>query len=828
MPLLIALCAFLFTLFLMRPDRVWAQPLPDPALFERLAAPLLLCDVETLTAEKANPAFVRFFGRKPDAAEPLDRLFGTAFPVKEIQEAAARGGDTRALPFRFAPDTPACQAVEISVPVAQGNLALLEIRPAEPLCEAPADAPEGECPQGTSKPERAVPLPKSAERRDRLIDGVCRAVETLLAGGNTPLAGKMDQALEILGLAAGVDRVYVQRNRADAKGRETASRIAVWGGCASVENLDIPPDIVFDKRFADRRAALASGRCVSTLLRDIPAAERKKFTALGIVSLLMAPIMLNETFWGLIGFEDCSRERVWTVGEERILRAAGTLVGASLAHEQAGEAQRLSEERFRDVASATGEVIWELGANERITFVTPRCLEVMGYTPEEMIGLSIDDIGVRPEFVERFRTELHRQISEQGFFRNLEHNMLDKSGNVHQARTSGVPLFNALGEFAGIRATSVDITAEKASARAVREGLEALQRANLELERYATVNRDLAEKALAAAKAKSEFLANIGHEVRTPINVITGMAHLALQTNLDAGQREYIERVHSAGTSLLQIMNAILDFARMESETTEADRHPLRLRGVLADSLKAFAAQADSKGIALTAEVDPELPPLLLGDPARLGQILSNLLHNAVKFTEQGTIHVDCRVEDRRENGLLLGCTIQDSGPGIPAERLPGLFEPFTQVDASTSRRHGGTGVGLALTKKLVETLGGNVSISSVPGEGTRVHFSIFLGYPPEESGWEPASPIVFEAAPSPNAPGAASTAPVSPEAEPREDLRRLEDLLLDDDAEAVQLGKRLRPYLLTLPKGQELLEALASFDFPTALKLLHRDTNPS
>ena len=94
MPLLIALCAFLFTLFLMRPDRVWAQPLPDPALFERLAAPLLLCDVETLTAEKANPAFVRFFGRKPDAAEPLDRLFGTAFPVKEIQEAAARGGDT--------------------------------------------------------------------------------------------------------------------------------------------------------------------------------------------------------------------------------------------------------------------------------------------------------------------------------------------------------------------------------------------------------------------------------------------------------------------------------------------------------------------------------------------------------------------------------------------------------------------------------------------------------------------------------------------------------------------------------------------------------------
>ncbi len=826
MPLLIALGAFLFTLFFLRPGKAWAQPWPDPGLFERLSTPLLLCDMETLTVEKANPAFVRFF-RKPDHSEPLDRLFGTAFPIKEIKEAAAQGGDTRALPFRPSPDVPASQALALTVPAARGNRILLELRPAEPTAETSPGPPEHGYPQGVSKPRRNTPLPRSAERRDKLIDGVCRAVETLLSGGNTPLTGKMDHALEILGLAAGVDRVYVQRNRADAKGREAASRIAVWGGSSSLESLGNLPDIVFGERFADRRAALASGRCVSILVRDMPVAERKKFEASGIVSLLMAPIMLHETFWGLIGFEDCSRERAWTVGEERILRAAGTLVGAALAHEQAGEAQRLSEERFRDVASATGEVIWELGANERITFVTPRCLEVMGYTPEEMIGLSIDDIGVRPEFVERFRTELRRQISEQGFFRNLEHNMLDKFGNVHQARTSGVPLFNALGEFAGIRATSVDITAEKASARAVREGLEALQRANLELERYVIVNRDLASKALAAAKAKSEFLANIGHEVRTPINVITGMAHLALQTNLSTAQREYIEKVHSAGTSLLQIMNAILDFARMESETTEADRHPLRLRGVLADSLKAFAAQAASKGITLTAEVDPELPPLLLGDPARLGQILSNLLHNAVKFTEQGTVHVDCRVETRRENGLLLGCAIQDTGPGIPAERLPGLFEPFTQVDASTSRRHGGTGVGLALTKKLVEALGGNVSISSVPGEGTTVHFTVFLGYPPEGSGWEPASSAVLEAAPAPGISRQAAP-PAHPEAEPREDLRRLESLLLDDDAEAVQLGKRLRPYLLTLPKGQELLEALTSFDFPTALKLLHRDTSLS
>ena len=140
MPLLIALCAFLFTLFFMRPGKAWAQPWPDPGLFERLSTPLLLCDMETLTVRKANPAFVRFF-REPDAAEPLDRLFGTAFPVKEIKEAAAQGGDTRALPFRPSPDVPASQALELTVPAARGNLILLELRPAESTGDASPDAP---------------------------------------------------------------------------------------------------------------------------------------------------------------------------------------------------------------------------------------------------------------------------------------------------------------------------------------------------------------------------------------------------------------------------------------------------------------------------------------------------------------------------------------------------------------------------------------------------------------------------------------------------------------------------------------------------------------
>ncbi len=659
--------------------------------------------------------------------------------------------------------------------------------------------------------------------RGRLLGGVCRAVRALLAEEGEALPGRLDRALEILGLAVEVDRVHVRCRRPGEPDDVIPPRIAVWRGAhAGAEAEGNLSEIVLDEGFPARYTALASGRCVGGLVRDLaPGPRRRQLEAQGVVSFLLAPIVYDGTLRGVVGFEDCRRERVWHGEEEILLHAAATLVGAALAHERIDEALRLSEERFRNVADATGEVLWEIDANERVTFVSPSCFGIIGFTPEEMLGMTVEDVGSRPEFIAHFRSELHRQISEQGFFRNLEHDLLDKSGNVLHVRTSGVPLFTAEGEFAGVRATSVDETKERERARLVHDTLEALRQANRELEQYASVTKDLAAKALAAERAKSEFLATIGHEVRTPINIIIGMAYLALQTDLDATQREYIEKAHTAGNSLLRIMNGILDFARMESAGLELERRPLRLRDVVADAVGAFARQAGAKGLDIGWEIDPTVPDLLCGDAARLGQVFRNLLDNAVKFTDQGSVRVFCREAFRRNSGVELDCSVQDTGPGIPPESMPGLFEPFTQADSSFSRRHGGTGVGLALTKKLIEAMNGTIRLGGAPGDGTTVHFTLFLEYPPVGETCEAPR----EAGPAGNEPDAA---PPRPDAGPARldpaclpDLRRLEALLLDDDAEAGALGRELRPYLLAVPAGRELLDALAVFDFSLALGIL-------
>ena len=661
-----------------------------------------------------------------------------------------------------------------------------------------------------------------AEHRGRMLDAVWRAVEVLLAGGDGPLTDKLRRSLDMLGSAAEVNRVFVWRNRVDAEGRLRASQILEWlDGVFSVRHPDLPTDLVVDESFPGRREILAAGRCVNTLVRDMSAQERERLGSMGILSVLVAPIMLNEEFWGFIGFDDRRIERVWNSEEERILRAAGSLIGSALAHEQTNENLRLSEERFRNVAEATGEVIWEMGPDECITFMSPGSVRLTGRTPEELVGLSIDVIGGRPEFLVAFRADLRRQIAEKGFFRNLEHDLLDTHGHVHHLRTSGLPLFTAEGEFAGLRATSVDVTQERESAVMVRDALDALRQANQELEQYAAVTQDLAAKALAADRAKSEFLATIGHEVRTPINVITGMAYLALQTSLNPTQREYIEKVHSAGNTLLGIMNDILDFARMENEGLELEHHPLRLRDVVRSALAAFELQAGIKKIELTAETDPAIPAILRGDPARLGQIFKNLLHNALKFTEKGSVRVECLPESLREDGVVLLCRVKDSGTGIPPDRLECLFDAFTQADSSASRRYGGAGVGLALTKRLVEAMGGRIWITSALGVGTTVHFTVFLEYLPDGVPVHNAGDCFSTSDAPVAAPAAAVRAPERLDPALERELKRIEALLLDDDAQAVTLGRALRPRLAGLPGSEELLSALVVFDFSAALTAL-------
>ena len=363
-----------------------------------------------------------------------------------------------------------------------------------------------------------------------------------------------------------------------------------------------------------------------------------------------------------------------------------------------------SESRYRLMADSASDMITSFGPGGDIRFISPACRPILGFTPEEMIGRRVidmthpDDVAVMTGHYADLMARGPSAISEPYQFRGRH-----KDG--HWVWLEGQPklFFDAeTGRLVAIQDVARDITGRKA--------LEAA----LELARA---------EAEAAAAVKAEFLSNMSHELRTPLTAVLGFSRLIEdQPELSPATRRFVDRVSNAGKALLSTVNDILDFSKLEAGQVEIVVAPSNPRQVLEDAMDLFSGQAQEKGLDLVMTGLDQLPAGLALAPDRIRQILLNLIGNAVKFTDSGRVELNAKWTARTRR---LRVSITDSGAGIPADRLDQLFKRFSQVDGSSTRRHGGTGLGLAICKGLVDAMGGQIGVSSQPGQGSCFWFEI-------------------------------------------------------------------------------------------------------
>ncbi len=372
---------------------------------------------------------------------------------------------------------------------------------------------------------------------------------------------------------------------------------------------------------------------------------------------------------------------------------------------RAEEALRQQEERFRSLIEATAAIVWNTPSTGEFETEQPGWSTYTGQSFDQLKGWGWLD-AVHPDDRSHTARAWSAAVAACSLYQ-VEHRLRRHDGEYRYMLVRAVPVLTENGEIREWVGAHSDIDAEKRAEVALRDSKEAAEE---------------------ATRAKSEFLANMSHEIRTPLNGIVGMTELALDTELNPEQREYLGMVKSSADHLLTVINDILDFSKIEAGKLDLELVDFDLRDTLDDTVATLAMRAHKKGLELADYIAYDVPDALVGDHHRLRQIIVNLIGNAIKFTDRGEVVLRVEVESRTDEQVCLRFAVCDTGIGISPEQRQKLFKAFSQADTSTTRKYGGTGLGLAISARLIQMMGGKVWLESQPGQGSTFYFTAQFG----------------------------------------------------------------------------------------------------
>ncbi len=385
---------------------------------------------------------------------------------------------------------------------------------------------------------------------------------------------------------------------------------------------------------------------------------------------------------------------------------------------QAEEALRNSERKYRLITDNVSDTIWQMNLDLQLTYFSPSLKDLLGYKPEEMAGKELADI-LTPESYKKAMKVLEEElILERGDdvdfsrIRTMELEQYHKVGHTIWAETKASFLRSEDGKPVSVIGTTRDITERKRAEEALKEAKETAEAAN---------------------KAKSEFLANMSHEIRTPMNAIIGSTTLLLDMDNTYDQQKYLKMIKVSADNLLTIINDILDFSKIDEGKIELEHIDFNIESMVSDIIEMFSENISGEKLELSFQVDPEVPETVRGDPGRLRQVLINLVANAVKFTDKGSVAVLVSIINMTDSEIDVQFVVKDTGIGIPRELYDRIFKAFIQAESSFSRKYGGTGLGLIISKKLVEVMGGKIGFESKKKLGSTFWFTIPLNKQKED-----------------------------------------------------------------------------------------------